>query len=219
MLTIEEQPPLAHATACRACGYLIAGLPPTGTCPECGGPYDRHELVLFGRRPGQAWRTGWPMIAPALIVAANLRGLTFGFNLLPVAFWSVGLVGGLTAVTARAMSVRPGSARLRLSRDGCGMDVEPPPPPLLAQAAAVGRSITGRRTAGPAWTPGGIIPWWQVRRVQITPARGGRWRVRVHRSGQTRGKSIPIDVLAEATPEQLEAVRAYARQCGAPVEG
>jgi hypothetical protein len=41
--TIED---VLRLTACPACGYSLEALPREGTCPECGGAYDRRFIVV-----------------------------------------------------------------------------------------------------------------------------------------------------------------------------
>ena len=46
-------------TLCPHCDYALAGLPPAGVCPECGGHYDQKFIVLSGRGRGQFdWGAG-----------------------------------------------------------------------------------------------------------------------------------------------------------------
>ncbi len=66
-------------TFCPACDYGLAGLPPTGVCPECGRAYDQAFVVLRGRPAGvgqgrlgpvgrRAWAVvGWVVTAVVLV--------------------------------------------------------------------------------------------------------------------------------------------------------
>ena len=220
MLTIAEQSGpafvLADVTACPTCGYLIAGLPPTGRCPECGGGYDRRELVIFGRRSRWSW---WPVALSAasssFLAATSLRDRRNGSDVVYVAFGGLGLVGFVRVMVARSWENRPGSARLRLSASGCRLDIEPDPPPVVRQvtaavAAAIGRRLTGTHEL--AWVPEPLVPWPKVRHVRLSSAGQGRWRVRVERPGTEPGRRVAADVIADLTPEHLAAVRAFARR-------
>ena len=62
---------------CRVCAYDLRGSPP-GACPECGTPFGREQLQLFGDRLGRSpihW--GWPLgLATIWWVTASSRGLS-----------------------------------------------------------------------------------------------------------------------------------------------
>ncbi len=221
MLTIEEPSPLADVTACRACGHLIAGLPPVGRCPECGGPYDRHEFVLFGRQPREAWAAWGSLCASCLLAAMYLRRPSTWVEAGVGVCYAIGAAAFVAESVARLMAVRPGSARVRLSRAGYAVDTEPPPRPVLLRAVTAVRTAVGRRPRGAAaapWQMGVPVPWAAVRHVRVTPARGGRWRVRLVRRPGDRSR-VPAAVVVDATPEQMAALRAFAGRFTRQVEG
>ncbi|MHC5028220.1 MAG: hypothetical protein ACYTGR_15820 [Planctomycetota bacterium] len=58
---------------CHACGYALSGLAETGTCPECGIPYDResaHRLEPWPSAFEVCLRLGWPVMG--LVIAGVL---------------------------------------------------------------------------------------------------------------------------------------------------
>ncbi len=203
--------PLAEVTACPACGQIIAGLPSQGRWPECGAGYDRHEVVLFGSRRWHVWGL-WGEVLTAAPVFWFTLGSRDKLEIFASAVWGLTLVGLVAAAINRLLVERPGQARLRLSQAGCGLDVETPPPPVPLRLLILIRNAAGLRrrwwTAEP-WVRSATLPWYQVRRTTITPARDGRWRIQVQRSGYTRGRAVPIDVTVSATAEQLDALRSF----------
>ena len=211
------EPVLADVTACVACGYLINVPDPAGRCPECGTPFDRRALVLFGRRRFQRWDAPFG-VAFALLYAGLFTRM--GRDRLS---WMYGAVYGLSAVgyaatwARRSWATRPAPARLRMDRTGCGLDVEPPAVPVVAHVVTAARSAWQRHAAptdaaavAEPWVVGEWVPWSRVRSVELRAASGGRWRVRVRRAGTAPGRRVPIDLIADPTPEQLTAVRQFA---------
>src|SRR6185503_11178562 len=117
-------------TVCPSCGYPLNGLPPEGTCPECGCSYDDREVVLYG------W-TGNPTYEARQL---GVDGRTpFGIRALFICLAVIGLVavaavpyprglGPATAaslmltVTVRAIRRRrapfPAPTQVRLSASG-----------------------------------------------------------------------------------------------------
>lgn len=53
-MTPDAEPDPLRLSHCPGCGYALEGLPPEGTCPECGGAYRRGVIVLHGFGSGMA---------------------------------------------------------------------------------------------------------------------------------------------------------------------
>ena len=207
---------LAAVTACGSCGYLIAApLPPAGRCPECGGGYDRRELVLFGR-PRSA--------ASVLLEAAVLVGLTaYGigaghhgrFDVYSHLFQVFLLVGPAGVLVGRVFAKRPGAARLRLTMVGCAVDREPPTPSGALLFGVVVEKAFGRRPREgrplvPTWQAGPVVPWSSVASIRVEPARGGGWRLRAAPSPAWADSATRIRLQFDAGPEQIDAMSAFA---------
>jgi hypothetical protein len=72
---------------CPGCGYPLQALHREGLCPECGLPYRRYEIVLYGRPSGSAGSARWvrQFVVPtalAGVVAATAEsiGLPMGIE-------------------------------------------------------------------------------------------------------------------------------------------
>jgi hypothetical protein len=79
---------------CPGCGYPLQALHREGLCPECGLPYRRYEIVLYGRPSGSAGSARWvrEFVVPtalAGVVAAVLAAAGQPCLALPVGagFW------------------------------------------------------------------------------------------------------------------------------------
>jgi hypothetical protein len=112
------------ARLCPACGYALEGLPPSGTCPECGRTYDDAVMVLYGfARGGHADSAtcrprsmiGFGLLAAINFVPAMLsqRGhmwlvvLTFLLATIGVGAW------------LRRHGSHPGTVQARFNAVGC----------------------------------------------------------------------------------------------------
>ncbi len=109
---------------CPNCAYSLDGLPDTGTCPECGRPYDQSEVILYGWARGRhenisnakRSRIVWLLILPFLyefpqIIFNPVKTLTFivlGVSL-PVAY----------LLFRRQSSDHPGLIQVRLNNRQC----------------------------------------------------------------------------------------------------
>ncbi len=56
---------------CPDCGYLLAGLPIEGLCPECGFSYDSNMIVLYGWRD-KAPRSLWFSLLSGIVLAGGV---------------------------------------------------------------------------------------------------------------------------------------------------
>ena len=110
---------------CPECGYVMAGLPAVGRCPECGWGYDESTVVLYGRavesvegaRPESRFE---PVVATVLIAVLTFVGVFMAVdNLVITVIASVGVAGGAFAVAWRRR-LTPSAPReqVRLTPDG-----------------------------------------------------------------------------------------------------
>jgi hypothetical protein len=59
-----------HHLLCESCGYELAGLPASGSCPECDRPV---ADSLASNRVGSAWQRGATPVSWAITLASTLR--------------------------------------------------------------------------------------------------------------------------------------------------
>ena len=190
---------------CPGCGYALEGLPPEGTCPECGGAYRGGVIVLHGFGTGLA--TGTTRAFVTLLVV-NVSAAAFmlsrshrreRFDAIDLLYPGIIVAWTAWAVWKRWRSDMPGLVRIWLSPDG---------------AAQVNNPTAG----APAPAPGRLTPWDQIQEVRIDSFNDETAKVQM--TGPTtfwRGKqTIYADVAcdrerAAAVLRQVEAWRADAR--------
>ncbi len=91
---------------CPECGYVMAGLPAVGRCPECGWGYEESTVVLYGRavesvegaRPEST--PEWAVlgsVAVGCLIAATVSLATDGSAVAVAAAAAVGVAGAVFA--------------------------------------------------------------------------------------------------------------------------
>lgn len=183
-------------THCPGCGYQLEGLPPAGTCPECGRGYDPGIVILHGyARGGYAdLATARPGVAVVLTLLYGLMVLKWltrsgadPFNLLCVALFLPIILWGLWR---RWTNDLPGLIQVRLSDEGCCQVQDP------------GKADANRPE---------MTPWSQVHDVRIEPRRGDRVWVKI-KAKAPKWNVEPVDAEVHATPEQAAALVWRVRQ-------
>jgi hypothetical protein len=116
-------------SACGNCGYLLAGLAVQGNCPECGQPFDRHTLILFGtagRSTSNGYNAGpWALSISLLLSALVLwpwimtgrHGDAHALLIIPLL-----LLAPLVSVFRRLNLRQPGPIRIRIDAVACAQD-------------------------------------------------------------------------------------------------
>jgi hypothetical protein len=117
---------------CGHCGYDLHGLPPEGRCPECGQPFARDEIILFGWGAGASANERNARGAQgAVLLIGGAAWVGFGIfaigrsGLQPDVLIVLAVVGGLFAVSLlrrhSAIQACGAPAQLRLSPRGYGL--------------------------------------------------------------------------------------------------
>lgn len=163
---------------CPDCGYLLAGLPERGICPECGFAYDTEMIVLYGwaqgmratnvnRRRGRfSWGLFW--LVRGVFVLYLLVPVVFRRNLISAALPVVIVLLVATSLyrRRRLLADAPAPVQLRLMPEGFG------------QRGGIGKVKLSRwKRRSRVW----ILPLWRRNRYRIRswrPLRLVLWRRR-----------------------------------------
>jgi hypothetical protein len=180
---------------CPGCGYALDGLPPEGTCPECGGPYDQSAVVLHGFGAGQHSNLATARPGMALVVGLLCVGYVWwgvhdwlrGGRDTSTLFWVVVLLVWVAwSIWKRSTSDMPGLVQVRLGAYGA----------LQVNNPAAGKANLGK-----------VTPWRDVTDVSLRPARDGTFRIRMlRRISFWRARQYPVDAEVPCTPEQAAAL-------------
>src|SRR5690348_14446666 len=116
-------------SACGNCGYLLAGLAVQGSCPECGQPFDRHTLILFGtagRSTSNGYNAGpWafsiPLLLSALVLWPWITTVHHG-NARALLMIPLMLLFPTVSLFRRLNLRQPGPIRIRIDAIGCAQD-------------------------------------------------------------------------------------------------
>lgn len=177
---------------CGNCGYLLAGLPPQGICPECGQSYEVDEMVILGWFDGphqsiatapvrDIWRIVlfwtavlWVQAVDNLMRRRTLAALGWGAAGAAIVGWS--LYRRYTLMQDKGCP-----AQLRLSSRG------------MAQRAGFG--------------PVAYVPWAPDLAIRFVPLRNNRHSFSASREGPKNRRYWPIAFEFECSVEQANRLR------------
>lgn len=192
-------PKLLKLGNCAACGYLLEGLAPVGTCPECGAAYERDVIVLRGFGTGHhsdvSTARPWVAFIAAVVGAGVISSLATDWlgggrrDLFDLLFAAAVLAYLVWALWKRWTTDMPGLVQVRLGPDGvCQID-NPTPARQAARKPTPWRDITG---------------------VSVESTGVHRLRLRLVCEPSIwhwKGIRIPVDADLSCTPEQDAALR------------
>ncbi len=192
-----------RSSVCGRCGYDLSGLPAAGACPECGRPFGRPEVLLYGyaaagsagdlyNRPPTgrqlAWRWAW-----SVPVLAFFAWSWHQWRFLPSFYgWFITVPFGLAVATWRGLRPDPATDRVQVRLTPAGARV------LLRGIGPVPYEKVDRADLTP-WRAFAAV---HVRpetdglvRVTLTPPRGF-WPTRRAVDAVVRCDPAAVDVLA-----------------------
>jgi hypothetical protein len=122
-------PEPAAMSACGNYGYLLAGLAVQGNCPECGQPFDRHTLILFGTAGRSAsngynagpWALSISLLLSVLVLWPWIMTIHHG-NAQSLLMIPLLLLAPIVSVLRRFNLRQPGPIRVRIDVIGCAQD-------------------------------------------------------------------------------------------------
>jgi hypothetical protein len=128
---------------CPRCDYSLTGLPEEGICPECGQPYDRRFMVLFGDARGRfsgmhnAGRRGLALHAVWLVVFSIMMWFSFSHRLQAGALLFIPLL--MFPLAVRFLNPRQSRTMVVLDERGIGQgDTLDPASPLAKSMIWIG---------------------------------------------------------------------------------
>jgi hypothetical protein len=104
---------------CGRCGYDLAGLEPTGTCPECGADYEAERAEVPRHAEILVWAPMWVGVVIAVLATLVVGVFSLGILLGPALILS----GALCVLPVLPLSLSSWAVAQRVPRAGARMAV------------------------------------------------------------------------------------------------